>query len=500
MKDWVKFALKGGLGSCLFRIAAGYAYARKHNLKLRLSYEELDAVGLLNKLKWEFVREYVDIVDNDTSENIIRIPDPYIDKLDDNLRNVILDGEFSNELLFQEYENDIRILFSNLVTKDKIEGSVGIHWRLGSIISKHAGGSVWRMSPAFVFNALRNCYNSKALYVFTDNCKQLKQQIRLIMPSLELQFSEVQIKVLEDADTFTAFSQMSSCDELILSASKFSWWVAYLGKPTTVCYPDTKGNCNADGSVFVHDGSNVTSNWIAVTDPLLGAVNAEIDNVRPAIVGLFTNRYKCMLNGWLESIGLGFFNKNKKEIYVYTDTATIGDTYNKYDTFVHMISVKSKAYSPDIFRDKYKYIVDACDKAEKEGLNFIVFFPSNLRMRYVDDGRHLVSNFCDVLRGKQMFVFLHQFTNMLGNHPSVIGGFIPCVRQFCLDWLERLEDVEFWEEACSSKRYDGHGFYDFFIDNYTLVASLYDLSRYPSMYLLNKYNGMLFPGGGWIRK
>ena len=490
--------LGGRLGNWMFRIAAGLAHCKRHDLVFQISYSKLKKACLFDKLDFKAFGVQVGDADIVTKGQFVQDTDPFAAKIDAAYTQHLIDGNFINEENFAEYEPEVRKLYAGLTAEEKIPGSVGIHWRLGDYLSNVEIYNRWHMSSAFVMKALEHCKNRGDLFIYTDDRDKLEDQIEKLLPRLNKMFSKVHICTGDEWDTLPTLKHMTSCEELVLSASTFSWWGAYLGKPKTVVYADTERRIKYGMERFVNKRMPVGKSWIGVQDPYAGAAIVSESCIRPAVVGLFTNRYTTFFPGWWESIQTLLFPSKKKVCYVYTDDADLKYCDQDDPNFLRKLPMPKEQFTPNIFRMKWDCILDGIERAETDGCNFVVFVQSNVRL-LKPLGTGLLNLACNAQSGKLAFIVQHA-ANEAAIQCGFMGGFIPEFKKFASAWQDKLYNADFWTTASIMRLYDEYKLKEFIAENYADTMSIWRGSYLGQFYLMDKWNGMLVPMNQWIRK
>lgn len=229
--------LQGGLGNYLFEIACAYAYAKKHNKKLILNKQDAVIIhkplddykdNLLKNCQEFFLFE--DSKFNNFTEHGFSYQEiPFIEG------DVALTGYFQTSKYFNEYEEDIRRIFSypqeveyetlNIfngkyqVDLKNIESSCSIHARLGDFVGQPQYHPVQNMN--YYMKAIKKMPKDSVFFIFSDNIEWCKQNF----PNIPEKFVFVEgFKDYED------LLLMKSCKNNIIANSTFSWWAAYLNE------------------------------------------------------------------------------------------------------------------------------------------------------------------------------------------------------------------------------------------------------------------------------
>ena len=229
----------GGTGNQFYQYAAGRRLAHKLNteLKLDLSYYEQDkmrpyTLNLFNiKEKTATPEEIAGLKKFEESS-----PDEFIPEVLDCPDNVWLKGFWSYEEYFADIADILRREFTlkNPLSaaarhwKEKIL-SVSMHFRHGDFIYSPANVSLEKFfavpPPNYYYNCveiLKREYKNLTVFVFSDNLKWCKENLRLDVPT-----EFVEGEGLQDVEELHL---MSLCKHNIIPKSTFSWWAAWLNQ------------------------------------------------------------------------------------------------------------------------------------------------------------------------------------------------------------------------------------------------------------------------------
>lgn len=221
----------GGLGNQLFIIAAGYAYAKKHDKKLIIVPDNWKA-GQGNS-----VSSYKDTIFKNfeygsppfTTE-VIRVHERRFnyDELPFAHGSVSLHGYFQSLKYFEEVKDEfISLLEIPKIDIGYLRGDaslvVGFHIRRGDYL-KHK--NIHFVCNANYFNHFFDRFKDHSIKVFTDS------------PNLILdEFSQDYHIIHSDSD-IKELNYMSYCDIIVGSNSTFSWWASLIGGKN--CYFPSK--------------------------------------------------------------------------------------------------------------------------------------------------------------------------------------------------------------------------------------------------------------------
>lgn len=206
----------GGIGNQLFQIAAGYAYAKKHNKKLIINTNKWWAGQGTNCLvykdtifkNFEFSNN---LPENITLINYMGITNykqlPAVDN------SVSLRGYFQSLKYFDEYKDEF-ISILNLPAVDA-QIDIGIHIRRGDYL-KHA--TIHHVCHTKYFEKFLRQYEGRDIKVFTDDPSYVVNEFR-----------NYKFEILHSNSDIKELALMSKCNTVIGSNSSFSWWGALIG-------------------------------------------------------------------------------------------------------------------------------------------------------------------------------------------------------------------------------------------------------------------------------
>lgn len=220
----------GGLGNQLFIIAAGYAYAKKHDKKLIINPDNWKAGQGNNVLSYkDTIFKNFEYGSLPFTRDVITIHEKRFnyDELPFVPGNVSLHGYLQSLKYFEEVEDEfVSLLNLPPVDVDYMRGGepmiVGFHIRRGDYL-KHP---LHKICNSTYFNFFFDKFKDLPIKVFTDSAdivlKEFKQPYNIIHSKSDLK----------------ELTYMSKCDIIVGSNSTFSWWASLIGKKT--CYFPSK--------------------------------------------------------------------------------------------------------------------------------------------------------------------------------------------------------------------------------------------------------------------
>jgi len=216
----------GGIGNQLFQIAAGYAYAKKHDKKLFIntngwtasqgvSPEEYKTSLLSNFSYWRvYTRDVIGIFEQDCSYVEI----PY------RLDNVSLHGYYQSLKYFEEYKDEfISLLNLPEIGFSPTKDDVCFHIRRGDYL-KFA--NIHHVCDTKYFERFFNQFAMKNIYVLTDSPDYVLKE-----------FKDMNFKLVKTDSELEDLTLMSKFDTIVCSNSSFSWWASLIGGSTNVYVP-----------------------------------------------------------------------------------------------------------------------------------------------------------------------------------------------------------------------------------------------------------------------
>lgn len=225
------YFLKGmELGDLMFSIAAVYAHAKRHRLACRIPWAH-------SKITRALRRELQNICIPATSGSAnepIAYSEPsrtQYSPIPDDITEGALKGHFLSHLYFADKENDIRRIFSSLVAKERIPGSVGIHIPPGDDTFQY---SKFRLATCYYLlrAAAYIPEDAHELTIFSEN-----PALAIALLTEIPEFSRFSFKP-EHLNTFELLRRMTEMQCLITSTDSLSWWAAWLGKASQVIVPN----------------------------------------------------------------------------------------------------------------------------------------------------------------------------------------------------------------------------------------------------------------------
>lgn len=210
----------GGVGNQLFIVAAGYAYAKKHNKKFAINVSNWNASQGKNAIEYKntlFKNFNFEIPTNDAI--VINEKRTNYDELPFYDSSVILSGYFQSFKYFEDVADEFISMLNLPNVNDNIlkEKNVAIHIRRGDYI-QHANIHYVCNTEYFKNQLLK--FEGFQKHAFTDSLEYVSRE-----------FNGSDFNIIKSNSELLDLSFMSKHDNIICSNSSFSWWASLLGKP-----------------------------------------------------------------------------------------------------------------------------------------------------------------------------------------------------------------------------------------------------------------------------
>ena len=260
--------IHGGLGNQMFQYAHAMSVAKKHDLDLKLTREEIRRSFRLSEFEgfrytWATERELVPFRSR-TGRALNRPNHLLIKKHRRPIYNLYLSDYYIGERFFKEYSSSVRGCFkfpplqseASRRTAALIRGepdAVAVHVRRGDYVQNEKYIGV--VTPAYYKEAME-FFGSRVLkpryFVFSDDLSYCKHLFR----GKDVCFVEGCASEIEEMHL------MSLCDHSILANSTFSWWGAWLGDDKKfVVFPYKWTNSERRNAELQRDGLFLDTWW-----------------------------------------------------------------------------------------------------------------------------------------------------------------------------------------------------------------------------------------------
>lgn len=206
-------------GNHLFQIAATYAHALRHGLECKIPWKMREETRNLQ----EWLGDSCACCPEGGYDFPVVYEEPCFSyrPIPGMIRQGAIEGYFQSEKYFEEYGNEIRALFGNLIAP-KQEGTAGVHLRMGDYLNL----TFLYHTPdvPFLNEALaRLSGNIRKLVVFSDSPEHARKLMENVSEARRFEVT------VDEHKTLGALRELTAMQELVLSCSSFSWWGAYLG-------------------------------------------------------------------------------------------------------------------------------------------------------------------------------------------------------------------------------------------------------------------------------
>lgn len=224
----VSVKLMGGLGNCLFQIAAAYSVSLRDSKKFIC--EKIVSHGSHKPIDHYLNNIFRKINFGDVNFSYSNYKEPFFhyNEIPKSSNNLLLNGYFQSEKYFINYRNEILNLFEiNEDTKNKLNDKYGnvlskktcsIHIRRGDYVRLNQYHTVQPIDYyEKSFNLIGNDYD---YLIFSDDIEWCKNNFDFI-PNKHF---------IEGDSDYENLYLMSMCNNNIIANSSFSWWGAWLNK------------------------------------------------------------------------------------------------------------------------------------------------------------------------------------------------------------------------------------------------------------------------------
>ena len=221
-----------GLGNVLFCIAAAYAHALRHGLCCRVPWN-VDFVHVQlrhflkagDRLPATFCGLLEKIVYKQKKFSYSPIPSE--------VKRGALAGLFQSFQYFHDKEEFIRQIYAPFIAPRE-EGTVGVQMRYGDYLNRDLRGTFISPSIDFIREAFLSVSPHIRKVVIFSNDEELAEYV--IRQALGENLSKYTLEI-DRSSSMQALRRLTAMEELILSASTFAWWGAYLGQQKKVIIP-----------------------------------------------------------------------------------------------------------------------------------------------------------------------------------------------------------------------------------------------------------------------
>lgn len=241
-----KFVPNTRLGNWLFLIATCYAHARRNGYDMKLPYKK--------ELPFSIRKNFAIDVPKDM-KGTYQEPTYHYTPIPPTAQGYF-SGFFQSSKYFDDYKDEIKELYKEFISDKKKEGVAGIHVRMGDYLKL----SQRFKSPTkdFIERAIKELSpHIKRLLVFSDEMDKAVELVKSCKGSERFTITPSN-DMCETNEIYDLYF-MTSCEELIMSCSSFSWWAAYLGEHKKVIVDKKWYNDNQLNEKDLYE-----DNWIRI--------------------------------------------------------------------------------------------------------------------------------------------------------------------------------------------------------------------------------------------
>ncbi len=221
-----------GVGNLLFGIAAVYAHALRQGLTCRIPWHVDIVHGELRKFLGAACRlpsTPMGLLEKRTWAQ----PGFSYSPIPAEVRSGGLGGFFQAYKYFHDYEEEIRRLYASFIAP-QVPGTLGIHLRYGDYLNRGAREIFVAPTVAYIREALRQVApHFHRIVLFTDD-RELGEYV--VQQALRTKAEQCVVEI-DRSPSMQAMRRLTSMEQLIISASTFAWWGAYLGQQEVVVVP-----------------------------------------------------------------------------------------------------------------------------------------------------------------------------------------------------------------------------------------------------------------------
>jgi hypothetical protein len=226
----------GGVGNQLFQVAAGYAYAKKHNKILYINTSGWTASQGSSPEIYKSTLFKNFLYSSPVTRDVIGISEKGCDfsEIPQSVGSVSLNGYWQSLKYFEEYKDEFLPLLgmSDDIKFKPTENDVCFHIRRGDYL-KFA--RIHHVCNTEYFNKLFDKFSDKNIYVLTDSQDYVLDEFR-----------NKDFKLVTTSSDLEDLTFMSRFNNIVCSNSSFSWWASLIGGAKNVYVPS---RWYADGRV-----------------------------------------------------------------------------------------------------------------------------------------------------------------------------------------------------------------------------------------------------------
>lgn len=234
-------------GNHLFLIAACYAHCLRNGYEMKIPRNNELINEILEDKFWtaqKFDFEHNKIY-QEPSYSYRPIPNNAIG---------IIRGFYQSSKYFSDFKNEIREIYQKLISTEKHNDIAAIHIRMGDyLVLSERYKSPTKDYLKRAISLLSD--NIKVLQVYSDEVDKAVKLVRQVCKENKYKFKVVGM----DCDEIESIRSMTSCSELIMSCSSFSWWAAWLGEQRKIIVDKKWYNDNQLPEQDIYE-----DNWIKI--------------------------------------------------------------------------------------------------------------------------------------------------------------------------------------------------------------------------------------------
>ena len=229
--NYVSVNLMGGLGNCLFQLAAAYSVSLRDS-------KTFVCKKLVSHGSHKSIENYTDNIfrkinfgDINSNHQIYKEPFFHYSQIPSSNNNIVLNGYFQSEKYFLNYRKEILDLFeinddlkSKLTEKYKsllTKKTCSIHVRRGDYVRLNEYHTVQTLD--YYINSVKLIGEDYEYLIFSDDIEWCKKNFDFIEKK----------HFIEGDNDYENLYLMSMCNHNIIANSSFSWWGSWMNQDET---------------------------------------------------------------------------------------------------------------------------------------------------------------------------------------------------------------------------------------------------------------------------
>ena len=228
---FVSVNLMGGLGNCLFQIAAAYSISIRDSKKLICQKHNNNLVHEPLNYYLDNIFRKINFEESIPNTPTYREPSFNYNEIPKTNNDLILNGYFQSEKYFLDYKNEVLELFDiNSKIKSRLQSkyknvlgkkTCSLHIRRGDYVRL---SQFHALQPIDYYQNSVNIIGEEYEYlIFSDDIEWCKNNFNFIKNK----------HFIEGNTNYEDLYLMSICDNNIITNSSFSWWGAWMNKNET---------------------------------------------------------------------------------------------------------------------------------------------------------------------------------------------------------------------------------------------------------------------------